>query len=81
MNEMTAEETLKIINKQWATTKDIMKIACIGEARALKIKKSIQEKLYDDEYVLPRNKIPMEEVIKYFKINIDFLKKIANGWR
>ena len=39
---MTAEETLKIINKQWATTKDIMKIACIGEARALKIKKSIE---------------------------------------
>ena len=42
MNEMTAEDTLKIINKQWATTKDIMKIACLGEASALKIKKSIQ---------------------------------------
>lgn len=78
-NDMTANETLLIISKQWATTKDIMKIACIGEARALKIKKSIHEKLYDAGYVLPRNMIPMEEVIKYFKINIDFLKKLADG--
>jgi len=77
-NVMTANELLNAINKQWATTKDIMLVGNIGENKALKIKKVINENLIKQGYVLPRNKVPMESVINYFKLNIDFLKKISN---
>lgn len=79
MNDnMTADEILSAINHQWATTKDIMKIASIGEARALKIKKNLYIELSNKGYILPRDKVPMEEIVKIFKINIEFLKKISN---
>ncbi len=77
-NELTAQELLVAIDKQWATTKDIMAVGCVGENRALKVKKNIYEELRAEGYELPRNKVPMEFVIKYFKLNIDFLKNVAN---
>lgn len=81
MNEqLSADELLSIFNKQWATTKDIMKIGCMGENRALKIKREITKKIYLDGDVLPRNKVPMEDVIKIFRINIDFLKKVSGNY-
>lgn len=76
MNSITASEILELSNYQWARTKDIMKLGGIGEARALKIKKEIAQQLIDEGYVLPRNKIPMESVIKHLKINLDYLRKI-----
>ncbi len=77
MNSITADEILSLICHQWAGTKDIMKIGNIGEGRALKVKREITDLLNEEGYVLPRNKVPMESVIKYFKINIDFLKKVT----
>lgn len=77
MNNVTAEEILTLMCYQWAGTKDIMKIGNVGETRALKIKKEIAEALLEKGYVLPRNKIPMESVIKHFKINIEYLRKVT----
>jgi len=76
MNNVTATEILEIIHFQWAGTKEIMKIGNIGEARALKIKKTITSDLLEKGYTLPRNKVPMEVVLKYFKINIDYLRRV-----
>ena len=81
MNNVTASEILEMSNYQWAGTKEIMKLGNIGEARALKIKKEIAQQLIDEGYVLPRNKIPMEIVIKYLKINLDYLRKIERKQR
>lgn len=78
MNSVTAKEILELINYQWAGTKEIMKIGNIGEGRALKIKKEITVNLIEKGYTLPRNKVPMESVVKHFKINIDYLRKISN---
>lgn len=77
MNSISAEEVLKLICFQWASTKDIMKLGNVGEGRALKIKREISEKLLEKGYVLPRNKVPMESIVKYFKINIDYLRKVT----
>ena len=76
MNNVTADEILDLIHYQWAGTKEIMKIANIGEARALKIKKQLINELLEQGYTLPRNKVPMEVVLKYFKINIEFLRRV-----
>lgn len=81
MNNITAHEILDMANYQWAGTKEIMKLGNMGEARALKIKREITSQLLSDGYVLPRNKIPMENVINYLKINIDYLKKIERKQR
>jgi len=50
MNNVTATEILEIIHFQWAGTKEIMKIGNIGEARALKIKKTITSDLLEKGY-------------------------------
>lgn len=76
MNNVTADEILGIIHFQWAGTKEIMKIGNVGEARALRIKKEISSDLVEKGYTLPRNKVPMEFVLKYFKINIEFLRRV-----
>jgi len=55
-----------------------MRIGNIGEARALKIKKEIAIQLQEKGYALPRNKVPMESVLKHFKINIEYLRKVSN---
>lgn len=81
MNSITANEILEMSCYQWAGTKEIMKIGNVGQARALRIKKEIALNLIDKGYVLPRNKVPMESVIKHFKINIDYLRKMVGERR
>ncbi len=79
MNSISASEILKILAHQWAGTEDIKRIGSIGNNKALKIKREIVQRLKDkgDEYALPRNKVPMEEVMKYFKLNVEYLTKLA----
>ena len=74
MNSISANEILQILAHQWAGTEDIKRIGSVGKNRALKIKKEIIQKLEESEegYSLPRDKVPMEEVMKYFKLNIEF---------
>ena len=75
-NELTVAEVLQLSEKMYATTKDVMKIGSVGESRALKIKNDIKKCLELEGYVLPRNKVIMSEVLKYFKVDIQQLKKI-----
>ena len=73
-----ADETLEILNKQWATIQDIMKIGALGR----NIKNEIERNTIDQGLKLPNNLVPMEKVIEYFKINLDFLvtiNKSKNG--
>lgn len=73
---LTAEEMLEIMNKQWASTKDIQALASVGEQKALKIKNEINEILEQDGYIAI-GKVPMEKLVEYLKININYLKKIS----
>ena len=56
---MKANDLLNMINKQWATTTDIMSIGEVGYHKALDIKKEIATVLENQKYKLPKNKLPM----------------------
>ena len=77
-----ADEMLEILNKQWATIQDIMKIGALGRNKARDIKSEIERNIKAQGLKLPNNLVPMEKVIEYFKINLDFLvtiNKSKNG--
>lgn len=73
---MKANELLEIISKQWCNTEDLIKITGLGRNTVLKLKKQIKNSLNAREYSLPNSLLPMNEVVKYLKIDIDYLKDI-----
>lgn len=77
MQALSADELLNVINKQWATTNDIMSIGSVGYHRALKIRKTIAEEIGTER--LPKYLVPMEFVVDYFNINVSYLKKVGKS--
>lgn len=79
MNEkLNADQILEIASSQWASAKDIMKIGSVGRNKAYAIRSEIALSLYgDDSKVRNRGLVPMVEVLKYFNIDIDYLKEVA----
>lgn len=75
---MDAEETLKVISKQWCDLKDIMHLAQVGRNSALKIKQAISTTLKEQGYYIPKNLIPTTDLVKYLKIDINYLRKITD---
>lgn len=71
---MTANETLKLIAKQWCNLNDLMKLAGVGRNNALLIKSTIKKKLEEQNYYVPNNAVPMQEVVKYLNIDIPYLE-------
>ena len=63
---MSAEETLKLIAKQWCTLEDIMKLGHLGRNSALKAKKKIKDKLEKQGYHIPKSVVPTKEVVAFF---------------
>lgn len=77
---LTAKETLDLLNNQWATTEDIMKLAFVGESKAREMTKEITDiVLKEHKKKLPRGLFPMQVVQEYLGININYLKKIERG--
>lgn len=78
--QSTATELLELLNKQWASNKDIMKIGGVGLNKAVADRKEIELKVkekYGKDCRLPSAKVPMEEVVNFYNININYLKKIS----
>ena len=73
----TADELLDILNNQWASAKTIQKIAYVGANKAGELFNEIKKEVLNDGYKLPSNLVPMERVVKYFNININYLKKVS----
>ena len=76
---MRANEILNILAKPRVSTQDIMKIADLTQSVAGTIKRSI-EKEFRDKYpnkYLPSHCVPTKYVIKYFDIDVEFLKSLA----
>lgn len=74
---MDARETLKLISKQWCDLNDLMSLTGIGKNNAVKLRKEIKNELIEKGYTLPKNRLPMIEVINKLKININYLEKMA----
>ena len=77
-DKLNAEEVLKVASSQWASAKDIMKIGSVGRNKAYAIRSEIALSLYNnDDKVRNRGLVPMNEVLKYFGIDINYLKEVA----
>lgn len=76
---LTAEETLKILSYQFATTEDIKKLGCCGTNKAQRIKTEIRNKMTDEGYAIPRNLVDMKLVEEYFKIDRKRLLSLTGG--
>ena len=73
-----ASEQLLAMTDQWADTNAICTIGNIGKGKAIQVRQEIEEQIKQEGYRLPRQKIvPMRYVIDYFKIDINYLKKLA----
>jgi len=74
-----AKEILNILATPWRSNQDIMKIVNVSSSTASKIKRCIEiefRKKYPDRFMLAHC-VPTKDVIKYFDIDIEFLKSIA----
>lgn len=71
---MNAKKILELISKQWCTLEDLKKLTGLGKNNLLKLKREIKKKLNNDS--LPSKLLPMNEVVKYLNIDIDYLKKL-----
>ncbi|MFI3260676.1 MAG: hypothetical protein R3Y21_04385 [Mycoplasmatota bacterium] len=71
---MSIDETLKIISQQWCNLNDLMKLANVGRNSALSIKSKIKVNLEKNGYYIPKNTVPLKEVIKYLNKDIDYLE-------
>ena len=76
---MKATEILNILSNPWISNQDIMKIADLSSSMASKVKCAI-EKEFRTKYptkFMPSHCVPTKDVIKYFDIDIEFLKGLA----
>ncbi len=73
---LQADQMLITLNKQWATIQDIMLVGSLGRNKARDIKNEIARKIEAEGKKLPNNLVPMEKVIEYFNINVEYLVSI-----
>lgn len=73
---LQADQMLTTLNKQWATIQDIMLVGSLGRNKARDIKNEIARKIEAEGKKLPNNLVPMEKVIEYFNINVEYLVSI-----
>ena len=75
---LTAKQVLEIASSQWATVKDIMVLGSVGRNKANTIRSEIATSIYgNDSKIRNRWLVPMIEVLKYFNIDINYLKEVS----
>lgn len=78
--KLNAEQILEITSSQWATAKDIMMLGSVGRNKAYAIRSEIALSLYSDNNKLRnRGLVPMVEVLKYFGIDLNYLKDVLTS--
>ena len=72
---MNTEETLKLIStKTWCNINDLMKLTGLSRSSSLKIRNKIKDTL---NYEIHTRDLPMNVVIDYLKIDVEYLRMIA----
>lgn len=77
--KLNADELLDLASSQWASAKDIMKIGSVGRNKAYAIRQQIAISYYNNDKVRNRGLVPMSEVLKYFGIDLNYLKEVTGG--
>jgi len=70
---MSTDEILKIISKQWCSLDDLRNLTGLGKNSLLKLKREIKKSLNNNS--IPNKLLPMNEVVKYLNIDVDYLIK------
>lgn len=71
---MSTDEILKIISKQWCSLDDLRNLTGLGKNNLLKLKREIKKSLNNNS--IPNKLLPMNEVVKYLNIDVDYLIKL-----
>ncbi|MBD9115394.1 hypothetical protein EGP95_06435 [bacterium] len=71
---MNAEETLNLISKTWCNINDLMKLTGLSRSSVLKIRNQIREQSNNEIYT---RDLPMNIVVDYLKIDVDYLKNVT----
>lgn len=77
---MDANQILNLISKQWCNLDDLILLTGLGKTKAMELKKNIELKLNKEGYLLPKRFLPMNEVVKYLKIDINYLQSLRNDY-
>ena len=70
----STDEILKIISKQWCSLDDLRNLTGLGKNSLLKLKLEIKKSLNNNS--IPNKLLPMNEVVKYLNIDVDYLIKL-----
>ena len=70
---MNAKETLKLVSKTWCNI-NLMKLTGLSRSSVLKIRNKIKEQL---NYEIHTRDLPMNVVVDYLKIDINYLKVMS----
>ena len=70
---MNPKEILKVISKQWCSLDDLRNLTGLGKNSLLKLKREIKKSLNNNS--IPNKLLPMNEVVKYLNIDVDYLIK------
>ena len=73
---MPTNEILEIANKRFCNLEDLKILSGYGTNNAIKLRKELKNKLISEGYFVPKNLLPMDKVIKYLNINLDYYKKL-----
>ena len=76
---MNAHDMLEILSKQWCNTEDLKKLTGLGKNNISKLKTKIRKELMSKGYKHPTKLLPMNEVVNYLKIDIEYLNQIAKN--
>ena len=72
---MNAKETLELIStKTWCNINDLMKLTGLSRSSALKIRNKIKDSL---NYEIHTRDLPMNVVVDYLNIDVEYLKMMA----
>lgn len=75
--QLSAEEILLVASSPWASAKEIMKIGGVGRNKAHIIRNHIAKEYYKENIIRNRWLVPMQEVLKYFNIDLGYLKEVS----
>ena len=78
-SQLPADKLIEVLSCQWAGNKEIMKIIGCGTNTAIKVRREIENSVrkINPNCRLPSKKVPMQEVITYFGIDLKRLEKMA----
>lgn len=76
-NRASINEMLEVLKKQWLSAQDIKILASVSLRKAYSIRNEITADLKSQNYFLPNSLVPNDKVIDYLKLDIKYLRKLA----